>query len=86
MAEAFVPLSQRVAYTTAQIRLLFGHSDGHGHIIPVHENTVARWRKAGTIPYVKLNERNFRYPRALIDAMLLSRNEQAALDAQLVAA
>ena len=33
MAEPFVPLSQRVPYTTAQIRLLFGYSDGRGNVL-----------------------------------------------------
>lgn len=73
----FVPLSQRVGYTTAQIQLLFGHSDGRGHIVPLHECTIRRWRQSGAIPFVKINQRTFRYPRAQIDAILHARRERA---------
>lgn len=72
---AFTPLSQRVPYTTHQIRHLFGRSDGKGKVIPIHPNTVARWRQRKQIPYFELNCRQFRYPRAAIDEILDAKRE-----------
>jgi hypothetical protein len=74
MAQGYVPTSHRAAYTTAQIRMLFGRSTAEGSIVPLHANTVARWRKSGRIPHMKLNSRNFRYPREEIDALLHARH------------
>ncbi len=73
------PLSQRAGYTTAQICRLFGRSDGAGNIIPLHHNTILRWRQAGSIPFFHVNQRTIRYPRAQVDALLERHHEEAAM-------
>lgn len=80
---AVAPLSKRVPYTTRQICYLFGQSDGRGNFIPIHENTVARWRRLNKIPFIKLNCRQFRYPRTDVDQMLVAAAESRAMDMEI---
>lgn len=77
-----IPISQRAAYTTAQVCRLFGRSDGAGNVIPLHPNTIHRWRKSGAIPWFKITGRTLRYPRAQIDAILESHRETVSRKAE----
>lgn len=66
----YTSTSARVPYTTAQMRLLFGHSDGNGMIIPLADATIRRWRRAGLIPFVQISAKIYRYPREGVDRIL----------------
>ncbi len=77
MSTPSTPFSQRAGYTTAQICRLFGRSDGSGNVIPLHHNTIMRWRQAGQIPFFRVNQRTIRYPRTQIDALLDAKRDRA---------
>jgi len=57
-------------YKSADVRSLFGWTNERGERVAVSYTTLQRWRESGRVPFVKLGQRTFAYPREKIDQMV----------------